>query len=87
MSPGGAVFARSVGRNIRRTRQAAGLTKEALANRAGVHWAVVVAYEGGHGVPILESFVKIAYALGVSPCDLLPGLEWDPQDTDQETAV
>jgi transcriptional regulator with XRE-family HTH domain len=72
------VFARSVGRNIRRTRQDAGLTKKALAERAGLHWTVVVAYEGGHGVPILESFVQIAMALGVSPCELLPGLEWDP---------
>jgi transcriptional regulator with XRE-family HTH domain len=74
-------FSRSVGRNIRRTRQEAGLTKKALAERAGLHWTVVVAYEGGHGVPILESFVKIAVALGVSPCALLPGLEWDPKTT------
>jgi transcriptional regulator with XRE-family HTH domain len=72
-------FARSVGRNIRRTRQEAGITKRELAERSGLHWTVVVAYEGGHGVPILESFVKIAVALGVSPCELLPGLEWDPR--------
>ena len=71
-------FARSVGRNIRRTRQGAGLTKRELAERAGLDWTVVGAYEGGYGVPILESFVKIAVALGVSPCELLPGLEWDP---------
>ena len=71
-------FARSVGRNIRRTRQEAGISKRGLADRAGLHWTVIVAYEGGHGVPILESFVKIAMALGVSPCELLPGLEWDP---------
>jgi transcriptional regulator with XRE-family HTH domain len=71
-------FARAVGRNIRRTRQAAGLNKKALAEHAGLHWTVIVAYEGGHGVPILESFVMIAVALGVSPCELLPGLEWDP---------
>lgn len=72
-------FARSVGRNIRRTRQAAGLTKKGLAERASLHWTVVVALEGGHGVPVLESFVRIAMALGVSPCELLPGLEWDPK--------
>ncbi|HEY2478525.1 MAG TPA: helix-turn-helix transcriptional regulator [Solirubrobacterales bacterium] len=80
MSPGGAVFARSVGRNLRRARQEAGLTKHALAERTGLHWTVNVAYEGGQGMPILESFVKIAYALGVSPCALLPGLEWDPTE-------
>ncbi len=80
-------FARSVGRTIRRTRQDAGLTKEALAERAGLHWTVIVAYEGGHGVPILESFVVIATALGVSPCDLLPGLEWDPLGAREERAT
>lgn len=73
----GTTFSRRVGRNLRRTRQAAGLSKAELADRAGVHWTVIVAYEGGQGVPILESFVKIAIALGVSPCELLPGLEWD----------
>jgi transcriptional regulator with XRE-family HTH domain len=72
-------FARSVGRNIRRTRQAAGLTKQELAERAGLNWTVIVAYEGGHGVPILESVARIAVALGVSPCEFLPGLEWDPR--------
>jgi transcriptional regulator with XRE-family HTH domain len=74
-------FARSVGRNIRRTRQEAGISKRELAERAGLHSTVVVAYEGGHGVPILESFVTLAMALGVSPCELLPGLEWDPKRT------
>lgn len=71
-------FARSVGRNIRRARQAAGLSKEQLADRAGIHWTVLVSYEAGSGVPILETFVKIAWALGVPPASLLPGLEWDP---------
>jgi hypothetical protein len=33
-----------------------------LADRAGLDWTVIVAYEGGYGVPILESFVKIAWA-------------------------
>jgi transcriptional regulator with XRE-family HTH domain len=67
-------------RNIRRTRQAAGLTKKALAERAGLHWTVVVAYEGGHGVPVFASVAKTAVALGMSPCNLLPGLEWDPRE-------
>jgi transcriptional regulator with XRE-family HTH domain len=72
------VFARSVGRNLRRRRQEAGLSKRALAERAGLDRTVVVAYEGGHGVPILQTFVVLAMALGLSPCSLLPGLEWDP---------
>jgi len=79
----GTTFAHRVGRNIRRARQAAGLGKAELAERAGVHWTVVVAYEGGQGVPILETFVSIAMALGVSPCELLPGLEWDPRRESQ----
>jgi transcriptional regulator with XRE-family HTH domain len=75
-------LARSVGRNIRRARQEAGLTKAELADRAAIHWTVLVGYEGGNGIPILETFVKIAYALDVSPCALLPGLEWDPLGRD-----
>jgi transcriptional regulator with XRE-family HTH domain len=71
-------FARHVGRNIRRTRQATGLTKAELADRAGIHWTVLLSYEAGSGIPILETFVKIAWALGVPPASLLPGLEWDP---------
>jgi transcriptional regulator with XRE-family HTH domain len=72
------MFARHVGRNIRRARQAAGLSKDQLADRAGVHWTVLVSYEAGSGVPILETFVKIAWALGVPAASLLPRLEWDP---------
>jgi len=75
------MFARHVGRNIRRARQAAGLSNGELADRAGIHWTVLVSYEAGSGVPILETFVKIAWALGVSPVHLLPGLEWDPMST------
>ena len=76
----GTTFTHRVGRNLRRTRQGAGLGKRALADRAGVPWIVIVAYEGGSGIPILETFVRIALALGVSPCELLPGLEWDPME-------
>lgn len=71
-------FERRVGRKIRRARQEIGLTKGELADRAGIHRTVLIGYEGGYGIPILETFVKIAWALGVSPCSLLPGLEWDP---------
>ncbi len=81
------MFARHVGRNIRRARQAAGLSKDQLADRAGIHWTVLVAYEAGSGIPILETFVKIAWALGVSPCSLLPSLDWDPLGAHQETAA
>jgi transcriptional regulator with XRE-family HTH domain len=75
-------FARSVGRKIRRTRQAAGLSKKELAERTGLHWTVIVGYEGGYGVPVFESVAKIAVALGVSPCEFLPGLEWDPKEAE-----
>jgi transcriptional regulator with XRE-family HTH domain len=76
------IFARQVGRKIRHARQQAGLSKGELADRAGIHWTVLVSYEAGSGMPILETFVRIAYALGVSPCALLPGLEWDPLGRD-----
>ncbi len=71
-------FAWFVGRRIRTVRRAADLTQEVIAERAGIHRTNMSLYENGQKVPKLETFVKIAMALGVSPCELLPGLEWDP---------
>ncbi|MBS1861755.1 MAG: helix-turn-helix transcriptional regulator [Actinobacteria bacterium] len=51
-----------------------------LAVRAGVAPSTVNRYEHGVMAPQLEPFVKLATALGVSPCELLPGLEWDPRE-------
>ena len=72
-------FAERVGRNIRRARIRAGLTQRTVGRRAGLGGAAICQYESGRKVPRLESFARIAVALGVSPCELLPGLEWDPR--------
>lgn len=79
------MFARHVGRNIRRARQAAGFSKIEPADRAGIHWTVLVSYEAGSGIPILETFVRIAWALGVPPASLLPGLDWEPLESEGYT--
>jgi transcriptional regulator with XRE-family HTH domain len=73
-------FARSVGRNIRRSRQAAGMDQATLAARCGLRQSTVSRYESGAMCPGLRTFAKLGVALGVSPCELLPGLEWDPME-------
>jgi transcriptional regulator with XRE-family HTH domain len=71
-------FACLVGHNLRRAREASGMSQKAVACRARVHPSALCAYERGRRVPTMEAFVMIALVLGVSPCELLPGLEWDP---------
>jgi len=73
-----ASFAELLGRNVRRAREASGMSQARLAVRAGVSQSTIARYERGLMAPQLEPFVKLAVALGVSPCHLLPGLAWDP---------
>ena len=74
----GPTFAELLGRKIRHAREASGMSQASLASRAGVGRSTVNRYEHGVMAPQLEPFVKLARTLGVSPCELLPGLEWDP---------
>jgi transcriptional regulator with XRE-family HTH domain len=64
--------------NTRRLREAAGLSQEALAFRADVHRTQVSMIEGGHRSPRLDTLIKLAGALGVTPNDLVSGITWEP---------
>jgi transcriptional regulator with XRE-family HTH domain len=70
--------AQRFGANLRAARKAAGLTQEALAFRAEIHRTQITLYETGQRLPIVISLLKLAAACGVSPNDLLIGLEWMP---------
>lgn len=67
-------FAWAVGRQIRTVRRAADLTQEVVAERAGVHRTMITLYENGRREPKLRTFLALADALGVGPCELLEGL-------------
>jgi transcriptional regulator with XRE-family HTH domain len=57
------------------------LTQEALASRAEIHRSVVSDLLGAKSVPKISTLVRLAGALGVSPCSLIEGLAFEPADS------
>lgn len=70
--------AQRFGSNLRAARKAASLTQEALAFRAEIHRTQITLYEAGQRLPLVYSLLKLAAACGVTPNDLLAGLQWVP---------
>lgn len=68
----------AIGRNIRRHRKRAGLSQEDAGVRASLHRTEVGLLERGERMPRADTLIKVAGALGVSPCDLLAGITWTP---------
>jgi transcriptional regulator with XRE-family HTH domain len=64
--------------NMRRPRQAVGLSQEELAFRAAIHRTQISLLENGHRMPRVLTLVCLAGALGVTPNDLLDGIAWNP---------
>jgi transcriptional regulator with XRE-family HTH domain len=62
---------RTVGRNIRRLRQARGVSQEDLAAEIGVHRTYMGGVERGERNLTLQSLERLAGRLGVSPLSLL----------------
>lgn len=60
-----------VGTNVRRARQAAGLTQELLAHEAKIDLTYVGGIERGKRNPSVLVLARIATALAVEPADLL----------------
>jgi transcriptional regulator with XRE-family HTH domain len=59
------------GATVRRLRTAAGLTQEQLGERCGMDLSAVSRLERGHRNPRLDTLVRLARALDVTPADLL----------------
>ncbi len=64
-----------LGKVLRETRLAAGLTQEKLAFAAGVHRTYVSMLERGKGSPTVSVLFDICRALGVLPSELLKQVE------------
>jgi transcriptional regulator with XRE-family HTH domain len=60
--------------NVRRLREATGISQEELAFRAAIHRTQITLIETGRRLPRFETLVKLAGALGVTPNDLADGI-------------
>lgn len=72
--------AERIGANLTHHRERAGISQEQLGFRSEMHRTAVGQIERGVRMPRADSLVKLAGALGCSPCDLLAGLTWTPHE-------
>ncbi|HYP54793.1 MAG TPA: helix-turn-helix transcriptional regulator [Solirubrobacterales bacterium] len=66
------------GSNLRYCRRRVDLSQEEVAWRASLHRTQVGSLERGDRLPRIDTLVKLAGALDVSPCDRLDGIVWRP---------
>lgn len=76
LSEGGGV-ARRLGENLLAQREEAGMSQEALRERASLHRTDVGQIERGMRVPVIATLIRLAGALPVEPRVLLMGIEWE----------
>jgi transcriptional regulator with XRE-family HTH domain len=62
----------ALGRRLCELREQAGLTQEALAHAAGLHWTYVGQIERGERNLTYKSLLKLARGLGLKPAELMP---------------
>jgi transcriptional regulator with XRE-family HTH domain len=72
----------ALGERVRTRREALGLSQEALAHQAGVHWTFLGQVERGRRNLSLHNLLKLAAGLGVDPAELVQGLR-PPEDESQ----
>lgn len=73
--------ARQFGDNLRHCRKRADLSQEETAVRASLHRTAIGQLERAERVARIDTLIKLAGALGVSPAELLEGLAWEPGGT------
>lgn len=62
----------ALGKRIFELREAAGLTQEALAHAAGVHWTLIGQVERGERNLTYRNLLKLARGLGAEPGKVMP---------------
>jgi transcriptional regulator with XRE-family HTH domain len=65
-------YARIIGENVRKAREGAGLTQDEIEKRTGIAAPHLSRLEAGRHLPSLKTVKRVAEALGVDVCDLLP---------------
>jgi transcriptional regulator with XRE-family HTH domain len=66
------------GRNLWRCRRRAALSQEELGARAGLHRTEIGMLEHGTRLARVDTLMKLAGSLGISPGELLEGIHWTP---------
>src|SRR3954451_1628593 len=66
------------GRNLWRCRRRAALLQEELGARAGLHRTEIGMLEHGTRLARVDTLMKLAGSLDVSPAELLEGIHWTP---------
>ena len=66
------------GENLVRCRQRAELSQEELAANSSLHRTEVGLLERGARIPRIDTLVKLAGALSISPSELIEGIDWTP---------
>jgi transcriptional regulator with XRE-family HTH domain len=66
------------GRNLSRCREKAGFSQDTLASRASLHRTAVSMIERGERLARVDTMLRLAAALSISPMDLTEGIEWYP---------
>jgi transcriptional regulator with XRE-family HTH domain len=72
--------------NLRRAREAAGISQEELAERCELHRTEVSLLERGGREPRLGTMIKLATALGTDADALCAGIGWDPRAREYKIA-
>lgn len=57
-------FTRSIGIALFRAREAAGISREGLQMKSGIHRNTIARYENGEAIPTLKTLVVLTGALG-----------------------
>jgi DNA-binding XRE family transcriptional regulator len=66
-----------VGPRIRRMRRGLDMSQEALAENAEMYRTEMTRIEWGERLPRLDTLIKLAGGLGLSPCVLIDGIVWE----------
>jgi transcriptional regulator with XRE-family HTH domain len=66
---------KEVARRIRAARLNRGYTQDNLADRLGMKKAYIFQLERGNANPTLKTLVRVGFALGLEPADLMPRFE------------
>jgi transcriptional regulator with XRE-family HTH domain len=69
-------FRHRFGTNLRRLREEAGLSQEALMRLSEVHRTQISSYERGETEPQAEVLARLSRALGVSVEEFFAGVGW-----------